>query len=190
MLRYVDKYRTPLVIIENVSGGPWDEMVAKFRGIGYSATYQRLDTKQFYIPHTRQRGYMVAVCGDSKLPSMWLTLTKDLQRPATCTLDAFLLPSDDPRTGLSRVRMLKESSSTQRQAIDWTRCESRHQKARAEEKLGNRRPFTNWQQQGVCTVPDFAWQEWFVKQVERVMDLTDISILRSAKKGVDPSFKT
>lgn len=39
-------------------------------------------------------------------------------------------------------------------------------------------------------MPDFAWGDWGVAQVERVWDLMDITLLRSAKKGVDPSFKT
>lgn len=43
---------------------------------------------------------------------------------------------------------------------------------------------------GYCKLPDFAWGDWGVGQVERVWDLMDISLLRSAKKGVDPSYKT
>ena len=39
-------------------------------------------------------------------------------------------------------------------------------------------------------MPDFAWADWAQGQVERVWDLMDISILRAAVKGVDPSFKT
>lgn len=39
-------------------------------------------------------------------------------------------------------------------------------------------------------MPDFAWNDWGVIQVERVWDLMDISLLRAAKEGVDPSFKT
>ena len=39
-------------------------------------------------------------------------------------------------------------------------------------------------------MPDFAWQDWGIRQVERVWDLMDISLLRSAKIGVDPSYKT
>lgn len=39
-------------------------------------------------------------------------------------------------------------------------------------------------------MPDFAWSDWAVGQVERVWDLLDISLLRSAKKGIDPSYKT
>ena len=43
---------------------------------------------------------------------------------------------------------------------------------------------------GYCKLPDFAWGDWGVAQVERVWDLMDISLLRSAKLGVDPSYKT
>lgn len=39
-------------------------------------------------------------------------------------------------------------------------------------------------------MPDFAWADWAQGQVERVWDLMDISVLRAAVKGVDPSFKT
>lgn len=39
-------------------------------------------------------------------------------------------------------------------------------------------------------MPDFAWGDWATGQVERVWDLMDISLLRSALKGVDPSYKT
>lgn len=39
-------------------------------------------------------------------------------------------------------------------------------------------------------MPDFAWGDWAVGQVERVWDLMDITVLRSAKTGVDPSYKT
>ncbi|KAI0069505.1 hypothetical protein K474DRAFT_1680880 [Panus rudis PR-1116 ss-1] len=65
-------------------------------------------------------------------------------------LDAFLLPSDDPRI---------------------------HQ---ASEKLTP----------GTCKLPDYAWQDWGVQQVERVWDLSDISLIRAASKNVDPSYKT
>lgn len=43
---------------------------------------------------------------------------------------------------------------------------------------------------GFCRLPDFAWSDWAVGQVERVWDLMDITVLRSAKLGVDPSYKT
>lgn len=192
MLRYVDKHRPPIVIIENVSSGPWQTMQVKFESIGYAAAFQRFDTKHYYIPHTRVRGYMIAVNKKgSSIPAKWMQLTKALARPASSTLDAFLLPSDDPRIHKGRLALLKlDYGNGPRQAVDWTRCESRHLKARVEEHLGNRRVLTAWQQQGACTMPDFAWSDWANKQVERVLDLMDISTLRAAKKGVDPAYKS
>jgi len=43
---------------------------------------------------------------------------------------------------------------------------------------------------GFCKMPDFAWGDWGVGQVERVWDLMDITVLRAAKNGVDPLYKT
>ena len=61
MLRWIEKAKPPIVIIENVYGAPWNDKVALFEERGYSATFVRLDTKDYYIPHTRQRGYLFAV---------------------------------------------------------------------------------------------------------------------------------
>jgi hypothetical protein len=36
---------------------------------------------------------------------------------------------------------------------------------------------------------DYGWADWVSGQVERVWDLMDISLLRSAVLGVDPSYK-
>eukprot|EP00959_Pyramimonas_sp_CCMP1952_P027663 580701-Pyramimonas_sp.AAC.1 len=48
---------------------------------------------------------------------------------------------------------------------DWGRCESRHQRARAEEALGAKRPLTGWEEGGKCKLPDFAWHDWGKVQV-------------------------
>lgn len=45
MLDYVAKHQPPIVILENVSNAPWDEVVDKFASIKYQAAYIRLDTK-------------------------------------------------------------------------------------------------------------------------------------------------
>jgi hypothetical protein len=43
---------------------------------------------------------------------------------------------------------------------------------------------------GSCKVYDFAWQDWAVGQVERVWDVMDITVLKAAKEGCDPLYKT
>ncbi|KAH9913975.1 uncharacterized protein BXZ73DRAFT_92885 [Epithele typhae] len=195
MMSWVKKHRPPLVILENVCSAPWDKVAKYFAQHDYSASHLRVDTKTFYIPHTRTRVYLLAVDKRrSDLPEAWMDLLSKLKRPASSTLDAFLLPTDDPRIHQARQKLANEANNSSRSAkgrvIDWGRCESRHQRARLEEQLGTKRPLTSWEEGGFCKLPDFAWNDWGTVQVERVWDLMDISLLRSAKKGVDSSFKT
>lgn len=211
MMSWVKTHRPPIVILENVCSAPWARVQGYFEKNGYSATWSRVDTKHYYIPHTRTRVYLVAVNKrNSTIPEEWKEwVTSKLKRPASSTLDAFLLPSDDPRIHQARQKLVQESyNALDRRTgrTDWGRCESRHQRARLEEALGSKRPLTSWDEGlrphllfcvdlneslgGYCKLPDFAWGDWGVGQVERVWDLMDISLLRSATKGVDPSYKT
>ncbi|CAK5267738.1 unnamed protein product, partial [Mycena citricolor] len=131
---------------------------------------------------------------DSGITDEWYRLvTEDLKRPASSPLDAFLLATDDPRIHEARQKLVKESyNAVDRKTgrTDWNRCERRHERARVEEMLGKKRPLTNWEDGGSCRMPDYCWADWGVGQVERVWDLMDILFLRSAKKGIDPSYKT
>ncbi|KAJ7255504.1 hypothetical protein B0H12DRAFT_1113809 [Mycena haematopus] len=195
MLSWVKQHRPPLVILENVCSAPWARVAEEFEKIGYSAKFSRFDTKFYYIAHTRTRVYLIAVDRkSSKVPEEWFSLvTKDLKRPASSALDAFLLPSDDPRIHQARQKLVKESyNALDRRTgrTDWNRCERRHERARSDEELGKKRPLTNWDDGGSCSLPDYSWADWGVGQVERVWDLMDILYLRSAKKGIDPSYKT
>jgi len=154
MMSWVKNHRPPLVILENVCSAPWDKVIQKFEQAGYSAAQMRVDTKNFYIPHTRTRGYLVAINKkNSTMPTEWKKwIGEKLKRPASSTLDAFLLPSDDPRIHVSRQKLVKESyNALDRRTgrTDWGRCESRHQRARLEEGLGPKRPLTNWDE-GTC----------------------------------------
>jgi site-specific DNA-cytosine methylase len=148
MLSWVKKHRPPVVILENVCSAPWKTVVKKFEDAKYSAKSIRMDTKTYYIPHTRTRGYMMAVnAQSSSIPSKWADRMVSMKRDASCTLDAFLLPSDDPRIHQAREKLVQESyNALDRRTgrTDWGRCESRHQRTRLEETLGNKRPLTNW----------------------------------------------
>ncbi|KAI8799644.1 hypothetical protein BJ742DRAFT_128160 [Cladochytrium replicatum] len=192
LLDYVKKNKPPIIINENVVSAPWEEMKKEYAKIGYVANFNRIDTKQFYIPHTRQRGYLVAVPKSFKdVPDQWVDMVNEMKRFASCTLEAFLLPSDDPRIVEARQKFLIGDNNRRRDTkVDWTRCETRHQKYRREELLGLKRPFTLWDEGGNCQLPDFAWTEWAKGQVDRVLDLMDISYLRLAKRGIDASYKT
>ncbi|KAF7770424.1 hypothetical protein Agabi119p4_6398 [Agaricus bisporus var. burnettii] len=195
MMSWVKNHRPPIVILENVCSAPWGRVKEYFERTGYSAAFTRVDTKFYYIPHTRTRVYLVAIDKrNSSIPEDWKDLVADkLKRPASSTLDSFLLSSDDPRIHQARQKLVQESyGALDRKTgrTDWGRCESRHQRARLEEALGNKRPLTSWDEGGFCKLPDFAWNDWGVGQVERVWDLMDISLLRSSLKGIDPNYKT
>lgn len=148
MMSWVDKHRPPIVVLENVCGAPWDRVVRYFEKIGYSASFQRIDTKFYYIPHTRTRVYLLAVNkARSDIPQKWKKMVENMQRPASTTLDQWLLPTDDPRIHQARQKLVQESHNAldrRTGRTDWGRCESRHQRARLEEALGSKRPLTSW----------------------------------------------
>ena len=118
----------------------------------------------------------------------WKEKVRSLRRPASATLEAFLFDSDDPRVHKGRQMLAMPWEDNTRVASDWARCESRHQRARLEEGLGQRRPFTNWE--GGCTMPDYAWNDWGKAQTDRVLDLMDIDFLRLAQADTDSMHKT
>ncbi|KAG5191268.1 hypothetical protein JKP88DRAFT_174699 [Tribonema minus] len=192
MLNWVKRNKPPIVILENVCSAPWESVVQRFKKIGFSAGFARLDTKAHYIPHTRTRGYLFAsLDGDADVPARWKSGIKKLECPSNSTLEAFLLPNDDSRISAARAKLAKSwDASRTRSRVDWSRCESRHSRARLDEQLGSKRPLTGWEEGGLCTLPDFAWNDWGQAQTDRVLDLMGINFIRMAKLGADPSYKT
>lgn len=156
MMSWVENHRPPIVILENVCSAPWEKVKEYFESQSYSAEFMRLDTKQYYIPHTRTRVYLLAVDKrSSQLPAGWKNWVTKLRRPASSTLDAFLLPSDDSRIHQAREKLVQDSGVSESRSgrIDWTRCESRHARARLEESLGPKRPLTNWEEGELFALP-------------------------------------
>ena len=64
ILNYAKRYRPRIVILENVKSCPWDQVAKYWRDIGYITCHVTVDTKEFYLPQTRLRGYMF--CLDSQ----------------------------------------------------------------------------------------------------------------------------
>ncbi|KAF3939398.1 hypothetical protein ABW19_dt0209882 [Dactylella cylindrospora] len=189
MFSWVQQHRPKIVILENVSSAPWDQVAVEFSSIGYSADWNRFDTKNYYIPHTRQRGYLVAFdTNDPKLPAMWVELVNELTRPASVSFEAFLLDDDDPRVTQARQKLVREEGGRAK-GHEWTACEIRHAHARTTEGLGRGRPFTEWRESGYTKYPDYAWTEWAPLQVPRVHDLIDISVLRNCAAGKDIPYQ-
>lgn len=195
-LNYAKKCRPPIVVLENVSGAPWPSITRDWEKIGYSATHVRVDTKSYYLPQTRERGYMLCVDKSllKKLPRgsdphlAWMELMGKFKRPASSPVDKFLLEDDDPRVQQIRREMASRNNK-EGQVHDWSAYKTRHQAYRMQEQLGNKRPVTRWQDNGSCKMPDFAWKDWSKFQPERVWDTIDMNFLRSIYRGYDLSYK-
>ncbi|KAK5239810.1 hypothetical protein LTR16_011481, partial [Cryomyces antarcticus] len=58
VLAYANKWRPSIVVLENVSNAPWDDIQELLEKIDYACAWQRVDTKDYYLPQTRRRGYL------------------------------------------------------------------------------------------------------------------------------------
>ncbi|EDN07154.1 predicted protein [Histoplasma mississippiense (nom. inval.)] len=197
VLRYTQRCRPPLMILENVCGAPWGHIKDALKEIDYHAYHIKVDTKNYYLPQTRERGYMLCIDqtrletlppADSK-SSAFAKMMKNFERPASSPVTQFLLKNDDPRL-LDAIDDISCNTTKDRQAVDWTRYKARHLRYRMREGLGDKRPLTRWQDNGSCQMPDFYWHRWSKVQTERVWDTLDVNYLRSIIRGFDINFKS
>lgn len=191
VLRYVDYARPAIVILENVAkDNPWKEFQAHFDTIGYATMVVKVDSKEYYIPQTRQRRYMLAF--DKKLfkkdasqeLAMFETLmTTQFKRHASCAIPSFLIPSDDPRHIALLIRSLTTGRGIKALVTRWEACRARHLSERSRLSLGPRKPVTT-------KLPEHSNRRWMMERVAREADFIDIVHLMEAVKYVDSLFKT
>lgn len=100
MLFYIMAEHPSIVILENVSGAPWALIEAVwFPHAGYTAKHVELDTKNYYVPQTRQRGYLIAfnnslfgIDNVGKIIRLWVQKLKEHERRASAPVNSWLLP--------------------------------------------------------------------------------------------------
>ncbi|KAJ5770544.1 uncharacterized protein N7511_002595, partial [Penicillium nucicola] len=203
LLRYAEKYRPRLIIQENVRNAPWAQMKKIWEGLDYMSVDLKVDTKHYYIPQTRERGYLVVIdkrrlqvaglLGDlkcqadiQKLDRTVRELVRSFERRASAPVGMFLLSDDDRRLESIEKRACLEFRSD----INWQNYQSRHQRHRDELELGNERPITR-SQPGVnlLKVPDFFWHRFMKTQPERVWETVDMNFLKRIVSGYDMNFK-
>lgn len=219
MRDYARVFRPKIIILENVQSAPWPKIGNYMSAIGYSCKHMLVDTKDYYIPHTRQRGYMMCVDmyedikkdkrskGERKLVkdlkfaeylkkfygkaglNTYARRMKDFERPASSSVEAFLLDVDDPRVVQGRMELSTNSRSETKRSVDWTRCQGRHEDYRFALGLGSRRYLTNWEDGGTMTPRDSWWADWWKSQVERIWDHMEMSYLRALARGYDIEYK-
>jgi site-specific DNA-cytosine methylase len=190
VLAYTTRFRPRIVLLENVTGKKeyWDDYIkAKLEAIDYACAWNIYDTKNYYIPQTRQRMYMIAIDKRqhgkhaNQAANIWKDTMGKLQRQCSSPFGAFLT-ADYPDQ--YDYRSSPSSSNS-----DWALCRLRYAEIRSEERLGIRRPITRWSENGTVRPPDFADRDWYNTQRARVYDCIDISSLQAAQKGYDAMYK-
>ncbi|KAI2640121.1 hypothetical protein GGS21DRAFT_400077 [Xylaria nigripes] len=190
---YMDRHRPKLAIFENVNGAPWSSICGFFlRAIGYVATHCAVDTKDYYIPQTRQRGYAVAVDGkvfgssSQRIVDEWKTQLASLKRGASSPVQDWLLPSNDPLTIKARQDESEKavvSGLNPGKDSQWERSKLRHNRVRRQFNLGNSRPLTGWGLSGIQRPYDRIDRLVLKGQNDRALDCVEIYYLRSLLAG-------
>ncbi|CAL3967483.1 unnamed protein product [Diplocarpon coronariae] len=206
---YVSRFKPKMIILENVISAPWLKAKKK-RGskkcedepksildlmeeLGYAISFVKMDTKEYYLPHTRQRGYMVCILRSSykagDLDQQTLEFKKFLEvnfkRPASVPIEALLLDYDSP---LLKLTSKDEVGYKKRASTSWEKCKLGHHDYSQKHALGNKHPITGWRPNGAKVLPDF-WQPTD-GLTERVLDTVDLSHARNVKyKGVDDRYQ-
>lgn len=224
IIEFAKKHKPKLIILENVSGAPWAPSEGKtakkpdtpkvkaghsiaemWFAAGYYCHYVRIDTKNYYIPHTRVRGYMACVPMDlartnpfdpkfpkekqfkhiEKEEQPFLQSMKKLARDASEPVEAFLLPETDERV----VRSKSVDTPSAMRAVNWGTCEAEHTTYRQINRLGRQKPLTNWTLGGSCQPHDSLPPVWIRNSVERIKESVDMQYLRNLRRGFDSVYK-
>ena len=185
LIDYV-KYASPcIVILENVRTAPWAEINAFFEAIRcpdyperrYSVSTCMVDTKDYYLPQTRERGYLCASWNAAGL-ALFSEAVAELRYESGPTVASFLLPPQHPE--LARAKAV--AHLRRRQASRQWRGRGRVNNTadRASDGLGTKTPYTNRSEDGTVAPPIWAWRAWLSSLTTRAQDSVDIHFLRRA----------
>jgi site-specific DNA-cytosine methylase len=143
---YAKRFQPSIVLLENVRSDKsvWDDVVSRWSKIGYDAAWVYCDTKNYYLPQTRERMYMIAVNRQlygknvDEAVAQWQLTMEKLQRQCSSPYEAFL--ADLPVSVVDHSIMSSEP--------EWSLCKLRYDQIRSEQRLGIRRPVTQWSENG------------------------------------------
>lgn len=194
--KLIEYLQPKIAISENVKTGPFAEMIEMIEGHGYLAGVSILDSKEYGIPQTRQRGYLVAVPKSSlqqvgtaekysdkrKWKAEFAIMAQKFSRAASTPIEHWMERSDS-----KTLRAHIELQGIPRSIADWATCHARHEDYRHNQCLGNGKPITDWLSTGIFRHPDY-WIRNMKGFVERVHDSTDVSHLRGVIRGYDDRY--
>jgi site-specific DNA-cytosine methylase len=184
---YARNFRPGIVLLENVVNTKelWNDLMLKWAAIGYECQWLYCDTKNYYLPHTRRRMYMIALekslfgKGVEQAAQKWKENMEQLRRQCSSPFEAFLVEDHSDQYSYN-ARTLES---------DWELCRLRYDRTRSNEQLGIKRPISQWSENGTVRPPDFANRKWYYSQSSRVWDAVDIAHLRAARSDHDSLHK-
>lgn len=180
-MNYLKERQPKIVIFENVHGAPWASTIDYvFPLTGYTAQIVALDTKNYYLPQTRLRKYVVAfnhrffgLEAAQKLCNDFNGTVQGLERKYSSTVTDFLLPSNSHELHRARNEMEVASQSTQEKDTDWSFSRSRHTQFRRAQGIPDERPWIQWRENGSSNAPAKMWKPWEAPLPNRVKDLLE-----------------
>lgn len=200
---YAKRFRPKTIILENIVGAPWERIRKYFDFIGYASRHYKADTKNYLLPQTRQRGYLICIdrelfkstgkliksVAQAKVEG-WAGLMEKLKMPLRCSVEDFLLDPDHPalQRAMQMLSIDDESSFQIKKPTNWEVCEVRHISERKRLALGKAVPYTGWAR-AKLEPPIYANREWIHDQSDRVKDCLDMTMLTHAMKGDDFEYK-
>ncbi|KAL8720421.1 MAG: hypothetical protein Q9225_002711 [Loekoesia sp. 1 TL-2023] len=223
ILHYARRYRPRAMILENVKTAKWDIIeaytqndqshakVESHRGqlqaiwgnsnpeSGYSTSHVIVDSKDYYLPQTRARGYMICIDRSkigsraaNQIAGQWAAMFKYLARAASSPMEELFLPADDPRILRAReVGHLDEYREKKiRKETKWRRCKVRYANYRYQLNLGDKRPLTHHVEGGPIYPPEHWSKPWASTQPDRLKEHWNQAHLRNARQGFDSQYKT
>jgi site-specific DNA-cytosine methylase len=198
-VKLISVRRPKIVILENVYGAPWDMYTRQiFPMLNYVSSDVKLDSKEFYLPQTRQRGYLIAldvkhfgVEQATRIARDWNVQLAKSKRAPSAPVTAFLRPADDPSTVLARADMEVRGATNS----EWALCSLRHADTR--QRHGIRRddnPFSKKAMRNDKLIfilcPAHSWLSYWLSRLPRIIDVMDIAFAVAYKAGVDLGYKT
>ncbi|KAL1875206.1 hypothetical protein Daus18300_003277 [Diaporthe australafricana] len=184
-MNYIKARQPKVVVCENVFSAPWEKMVnSVFPLMGYAATVQGLDTKDYHMPQTRVRKYLIAFSHDAftlegarKLCELVGQTIVNLEHVHANSVTDFLLPPNSLELHKARNEMELASQGVRERDTDWSFSKSRHMAHRRKMQIPNLRLYTCWSESASSNSPSKMWAPWEDRQPRRVSDLLDVQFL-------------
>ncbi|KAG8161719.1 hypothetical protein KVR01_008706 [Diaporthe batatas] len=196
-INYIKCRQPKVVVCENVDSAPWQKLVDNgiFQLMGYSATVLRLDTKQFYMPQTRVRKYLIlfshrafTLAGAQALSNMFRGILPQLEHTHSNSVLDFLFPINSHELQKARNEVESDAQGSRERETDWSISKDRHAAYRRKHILPRIHLWMQWDLSGHANTPVTMWKPWASRMPLRILDVMECFYLhglygRSIRRG-------